>query len=160
MLRLLREKLRKKGVRNVKIIRGEYSGLNLPGESVDVVFSSWSFPAHSPNMERNLARFKKVLRPGGMILIAEMVPRGEFWEMRKEVLGEQYRQSVVPAVNEWLTKQGFRKKEFNAVMNFRTKKGVVTLCRGFFGGEISGYLIGKGRTTFRMGMGLFCWEKK
>lgn len=159
MLRILRKKARKKGIRNIKAIRSGFGGIRLPKESVDMIFSSWSFPAHSPNWERDLGKLRKVLRKGGKFIVAESAPRGEFWEIRKKVLGSDFRKTVIPHVNRWLFRNGFKMIRMDVLIDFRTRKGVTDICRAFYGGDISGYLIGKNKTSFKTGMGLFYWKK-
>lgn len=54
----------------IEIRRGDLSALDLPSESVDLIFCHQTFH-HLPRQERALAEFQRVLRPGGLLLFAE-----------------------------------------------------------------------------------------
>lgn len=160
MLRMLRKVIRKKGVKNIEIIKSDFGGINLPKESVDLVFSCWAFPCHSSNWERDIRKFKRILKTGGMMIICDSAPRGEYWGMRKDILGNEYKESIVPKVEKWFLKKGFKSKSVNALLEFKNKNGVRRICKPFYGGEIAGYMIAKGKHNFNIGMSIFYWEKK
>lgn len=54
----------------VEIRQGDVAALDLPRESVDLVFCHQTFH-HVTRQERALAEFHRVLRPGGLLLFAE-----------------------------------------------------------------------------------------
>jgi ubiquinone/menaquinone biosynthesis C-methylase UbiE len=54
----------------IEIRRGDLSALDLPPESVDIVFCHQTFH-HLPRQEQALAEFHRVLKPGGLLLFAE-----------------------------------------------------------------------------------------
>jgi len=54
----------------VEVRRGDLSALEMPGESVDVVFCHQTFH-HLTRQEETLAEFHRVLKPGGLLLFAE-----------------------------------------------------------------------------------------
>src|SRR5436853_193684 len=49
---------------------GDLSALEMPGESVDIVFCHQTFH-HLTRQEETLAEFHRVLKPGGLLLFAE-----------------------------------------------------------------------------------------
>ena len=54
----------------VDVRRGDLSALEIPGESVDIVFCHQTFH-HLTRQEEALAEFYRVLKPGGLLLFAE-----------------------------------------------------------------------------------------
>jgi ubiquinone/menaquinone biosynthesis C-methylase UbiE len=54
----------------IEIQQGDLSALDLPTESVDLIFCHQTFH-HLPRQEQALAEFQRVLRPGGLLLFAE-----------------------------------------------------------------------------------------
>ena len=54
----------------IEIRQGDLSALELPSESVDLVFCHQTFH-HLPRQEQALAEFHRVLKPGGLLLFAE-----------------------------------------------------------------------------------------
>lgn len=54
----------------IEIRQGDLSALDLPPESVDLVFCHQTFH-HLPRQQEALAEFHRVLKPGGLLLFAE-----------------------------------------------------------------------------------------
>jgi SAM-dependent methyltransferase len=54
----------------IEIRRGDLSELDLPQDSVDVIFCHQTFH-HLPRQEEALTEFHRVLKPGGLLLFAE-----------------------------------------------------------------------------------------
>jgi ubiquinone/menaquinone biosynthesis C-methylase UbiE len=54
----------------VELRQGDLSALELPSESVDLIFCHQTFH-HLPRQQEALAEFHRVLRPGGLLLFAE-----------------------------------------------------------------------------------------
>jgi ArsR family transcriptional regulator len=81
MLDAARERLR--GVVNVELRRGELESLPLEDASVDLATLILVLH-HSPDPERALSEAARVLRPGGKLLLVDMVPHDRH-EYREEM---------------------------------------------------------------------------
>ncbi len=157
MLRILRRKIREKGIRNIKVVNADYGKIKLPPNSVDLIISSLSFPGHSHDWDGDLRRFRRMLRPGGSIVVVECLMEGEWWEIRK-ILGTT--RTLLRETISWLRKNGFRMvaKE-DSIIDYRNRKNILLAVKPFYGGEFSGYLLGKGQTKIRLRIGIFLWKK-
>ena len=63
---------RELGVNNVTFRQGDIFGLPFEDESFDIVFSQAVF-CHIPDHEKALAEIKRVLRPGGLVAIRDII---------------------------------------------------------------------------------------
>jgi arsenite methyltransferase len=82
MVALAQKNARKMGVHNVIFIEGDIEALPLPDCSVDVVLSNCVINL-VPDKARAFAEAFRVLRPGGWLLVADLVRQGalpEHWE--------------------------------------------------------------------------------
>ncbi|ACY49450.1 arsenite methyltransferase [Rhodothermus marinus] len=79
MVALARENARKMGVTNVIFREGDITALPLPDASVDVVLSNCAINL-VPDKARAFVEAFRVLRPGGLLLVADLVRQGELPE--------------------------------------------------------------------------------
>ncbi len=79
MVALARENARKMGVTNVIFREGDITALPLPDASVDVVLSNCVINL-VPDKARAFVEAFRVLRPGGLLLVADLVRQGELPE--------------------------------------------------------------------------------
>ena len=79
MLELARENQRKAGVENVEFLKGEIEEIPLPDDSVDVIISNCVINL-SADKPRVLAEAFRVLRPGGLFAVSDIVVRGDMPE--------------------------------------------------------------------------------
>ncbi len=158
MLKVLRRKIRENGIKNIRIINSDYGEIKFPDEYADVIFFSLSFPAHSKNRNADLRKFRKILKTGGVIIIVDTAVGGEWWNIRK-IIG--HGKSMIPRNTKWVLGKGFRRvKTMDAVLDYKNRKNILKSVKPFFGGEAAGYLIGKGKTSFKMRIAVFLWKKK
>lgn len=158
MLKILEGKIEKKGIRNVEIIKSDYGKIDLPRQSVDLIFSAWSFPAHSKKWASDLSGLKRLLRKGGHLIFVDNYHGGEFWEIRNIVT--DLKKDFCYSLEKWMLSRGFRKKTVDILFRFRSRKNVRDFCGPFFGPAIAGYILGKGKTWFEMTVAMWYWKKK
>jgi ubiquinone/menaquinone biosynthesis C-methylase UbiE len=157
LLKILTKKIKQKNIRNIKVLNATYSKIPLPDESVDLIISTWSFPAHSKSWEEDFEEITRVLKKDGKIILAETSTDGELQLILKNVFNESLEKTIKR--EEWLKKNGFRKqKNLEVRMDFGSEKGVREL-GGFWGPHIVEYLLEKGKTSVGVGMSIFYFEK-
>lgn len=158
IIKHLRINVKKKKAKNVKIIQSDYGDLKFPKECADLIICSLSFPVHSRNWDKDLKMFRRMLKIGGMIIIIESHPSGEYWNIRKEL---DMKKSLIPSTNKWIIENGFKKhKIINAVFDYKTRKKILKYVKPFFGEAISSYMIGNGTTTLKIKLAIYYWIKK
>ncbi len=156
-LKILRNKIKKKKVKNVRIIRSDYGKIKLPGESVDLIFSAWSFPAHSKRWASDLSKLRKIIKKGGYMILADNYHGGEFWEIRNIVT--DLKNDFCYGLEKWALSMGFDRKIFDVLLEFKTKKRVRDVCGAFYDPAIAGYIMGKSKTWFKMRISMWWWRR-
>jgi ArsR family transcriptional regulator len=82
MLRQLTARAKKQGIANVETVEGEIEDLPLPDASHDVVVMSQALH-HAQVPERALAEARRILVPGGRLLVIDLLAHGEEWVREK-----------------------------------------------------------------------------
>jgi ubiquinone/menaquinone biosynthesis C-methylase UbiE len=164
MLKLLRRKIRAKGIRNIRILESDYRKIPLPKESVDIAFSVWSFPHNSAVWEKDLGEIKRVLKPGGrMVFVDNYYGGGEYVRMKRAVnesaVMTRRMERFSRGLHRWLVYRGFRYKVIDTLMDFGSKRNVERLCGPIFGYDKATYLLARGKTSFGMKVSIFYGKK-
>jgi ubiquinone/menaquinone biosynthesis C-methylase UbiE len=162
MLKILRKKIKSKKIKNIKIIESGFDEISLPKESIDIILSVWSFPAHSKNWERDLKKLKTILKKGGIMILVDNHYSGEYKKMRNKILKKEFTNGLnnfLLRYHEWFKSMGFKNRSLNILVNFVTKKNIEKVCAPFFGYEISTYLLARDRVSFKKKVSIFYWTK-
>jgi ArsR family transcriptional regulator len=106
VLEQLALRARKQGIANVETVRGEIEDLPLPDASFDVaVLSQALHCAAAP--ERALAEARRILVPGGRVLVIDLLAHAEEWV--REKLAHVHLGFTEAALEELLAAAGFRR---------------------------------------------------
>lgn len=82
MLTQLAERARKRGIDNVETVLGEIEDLPLPDASFDVAVLSQALH-HAEAPEQALAEARRILVPGGRVLVIDLLAHNEEWVREK-----------------------------------------------------------------------------
>lgn len=162
MLKILRRKIKSKKMKNIRVLESGYSNIPLPNESVDLIVSLWSFPAHSSSWERDLKEARRVLKKGGEIILIDSNYGGEYQRIKKKVKDPEFTSKLTEFnknMHKWLASKGFRYSIIKTLSEFGSKRNVEKACGPFFGYEISTYLLARDRTSFHLNISVFYWKK-
>jgi ubiquinone/menaquinone biosynthesis C-methylase UbiE len=136
MLRVCRERLAASGLTNWQVEVADHRSLPVEDHSADLVVSGWSVAylyVWNPEtwrveLEKWLSEMKRVLRPGGFIILYESLGTGHESPMPLEHLKEYY---------PWLAEVGFQNKWIRTDYRFESMEEAEELSRFFFGDELA-----------------------
>jgi ubiquinone/menaquinone biosynthesis C-methylase UbiE len=136
MLRVCRERLAASGLTNWQVEVADHRSIPVEDHSADLVVSGWSVAylyVWNPEtwrveLEKWLSEMKRVLRPGGFIILYESLGTGHESPMPLEHLKEYY---------PWLAEVGFQNKWIRTDYRFESMEEAEELSRFFFGDELA-----------------------
>lgn len=136
MLRVCRERLLATGLSNWQVDVADHRQLPIPDHSADLVVSGWSVAYlvvwHPETYRDELAKWmdemKRVLRPGGQIILFESLGTGNETPIQLEHLKDYY---------PWLDEAGFQKKWIRTDYQFDSVDEAADLAGFFFGEEMA-----------------------
>lgn len=136
MLRVCRERLAASGLSNWQVDVADHRQLPVPDRSADLAVSGWSVsylavwnPDHArAELDRWLAEMRRVLRPGGTLVLFESLGTGNESPVRLEHVESTYR---------WLDDHGFESKWIRTDYRFESLDEAVELARFFFGDALA-----------------------
>jgi ubiquinone/menaquinone biosynthesis C-methylase UbiE len=135
MLRVCREKLTESGTLNWEVNIADHRQLPVEDHSADLIVSGWSVSylavwnpdSWQAEVEKALAEMKRVLKPGGLIVLFESLGTGNESPVRLDHLENFYA---------WLDEAGFHKKWIRTDYQFESLEEAEYLSRFFFGDEL------------------------
>jgi ubiquinone/menaquinone biosynthesis C-methylase UbiE len=135
MLRICRERLLARGLRNWQVQVADHRQLPVPDHCADLVVSGWSvsyLAVWNPErageeLDRWLMEMRRVLRPGGKILLLESLGTGNESPVHLEHLESTYR---------WLEEKAFQNTWIRTDYKFASLEEAVELSSFFFGEEL------------------------
>lgn len=136
MLRVCRERLLASGLSNWQVDVADHRQLPVPDHSVDLVVSGWSVAYlvvwHPETWRDELAKWmnemKRVLKPGGHIILFESLGTGNETPIQLEHLKNYY---------PWLGEAGFQNKWIRTDYQFASVEEATDLAGFFFGVEMA-----------------------
>jgi len=103
MLDVLEEKIRRGGIANMHVYCGDLASLALPADKYAILYSSMTLH-HVPDVPPLLAECRRLLRPGGLLCVADLEPEdGSFHPPGEEV----HPGFEVEAMKDMLAQAGF-----------------------------------------------------
>jgi ubiquinone/menaquinone biosynthesis C-methylase UbiE len=142
MLRVAESKKHALGVKNVDFLPGEHKDLPLPDRSIDLIVEGWAFlrafngayPEWRPEFEAVVREMKRILRPGGAVILVETMGTLHIWDEvphQAAVLYHYFEEEL-----------GLKKSIIRTDYRFSSMEEAVDLGTFFFGDEI-GVQIGQ-----------------
>ncbi|MBN1933546.1 MAG: class I SAM-dependent methyltransferase [Anaerolineae bacterium] len=140
MLGVAQNKLSQSGLRNWQLAVADHRHLPLPNACADLVVSGWSvcylavdYPQSWPDeLERGLAEMRRVLRPGGSILLLETLGTGFETPHAPEPLREYF---------VFLEARGFESTWIRTDYRFASLDEAEALARFFFGDQLAQQVV-------------------
>ena len=132
MLRVCRERLAASGLSNWQVEVADHRSLPVENHSADLVVSGWSVAylyvwhpeTWRAELEKWLGEMRRVLRPGGHIVLYESLTTGSETPVRLEHLKDYY---------PWLDEAGFQHQWIRTDYRFESIDEAEELSRFFFG---------------------------
>lgn len=143
MLELARKNTREAGATNVEFLKGRIEDVPLPNGSVDVIISNCVVNL-APDKDWVLREAYRVLRPGGLFAVSDVVVLGELDErIRRDM--EAWAGCVAGALGEGeyrtkLTAAGFGEVEVQVTRTYGAEEALGTSCCGSPTGDGGGAL--------------------
>jgi SAM-dependent methyltransferase len=133
MLDVARERLAREGHRNCRLAIGDHRSVPAASGRADISIAGWTISAIAvtarpwkPEVQRALAEMRRVLKPGGALIVIETLGTG--WE-------EPHPPEVLLAYYELLDDSGFRKTWIRTDYLFPDLEEARALTEFFFGTE-------------------------
>ncbi len=135
---------RKKSLRlsNVEILKTKESQLQIPDQSVEVIFSSWVIGSIQDLKVRYdvLNEFKRVLKPGGSIYLLENDVGGEY----KELTGGSEANKRTVSKLKWLSDHGYSEEvKIDTEIEFKNHEEAVSVFAQVWNKEAADKIKGK-----------------
>ena len=157
MLEIAVAKLRESGLQNWGVAQADHRNLPIAGKTADIVISGWSMVylvvwnegTWESELAKGLAEMKRVLRPGGSIIILETLGTGQKTPHPPENLLDYY---------SYLERQGFSSSWIRTDYRFESLEEAEEIVSFFFGEAMTDELVNDGSITLPECTGI--WRKE
>jgi ArsR family transcriptional regulator len=138
------EKAKRNGLKNLEFRLGDLESPPIEDASVDLVVLSQALH-HAAHPERAVASASRILRPGGQIMILDLLEHG--FERARELYGDLWLGFKKSDLHRWLEAANFRKIEINVVAREEEPPHFETLLASAEIGSESAAGLGLGRAA-------------
>jgi len=157
MLRVCQERLVASGLSNWQVDVADHRQLPVTDQSADLAVSGWSVSYlavwnqenGTAELDKWLVEMKRILRPGGTIILFESLGTGNETPMRLEHVESTY---------QWLDSHGFENKWIRTDYKFESVEEAAELAGFFFGEEMADQIRKKGSVVLPECTGVW-WRK-
>jgi ubiquinone/menaquinone biosynthesis C-methylase UbiE len=157
MLEFAAEKLRSTKQRNWGVGVADHRALPIADQTADTVISGWSIAylvvwnrsSWEKELRRGLSEIKRILRPGGSVIILETLGTGRVTPQPPEELVDYYA---------FLENEGFASTWIRTDYRFRSKEEAEEVVQFFFGDSMLDEIIDDGSITLPECTG-FWWKR-
>ncbi len=144
--------------KRIAVVKGTFSNIPLPDESVDIILATWAFNPSLPNAEAMFGEMFRVAKKGGKMIIVGNYPAGEYHLIKKKYLLESGTECKF--FNEWLLARGCKRKIMDVRVDLRSKSNIEKVLSGQPPLEmIKQYLSERNRTWFGLRVSVFYYKK-
>jgi len=153
-LNILKVKSKRK---RMAVLKGEFSNIPLPDESVNVVLATWAFNPSLPDADSVFGEMLRVTKRAGTMIFVGNYPAGEYHLIKKKYL-------LAPGTgkffNEWLLSKGCKRKIMDVRVDLRSKSNIEKVLSGQPPLEmIKQYLVERNKTWFGLRVSIFYYKK-
>jgi ubiquinone/menaquinone biosynthesis C-methylase UbiE len=154
-LHILKRKSRNK---RIAVVKGAFSNIPLPDESVDIISATWAFNPSMPKGEAIFGEMLRVVKKGGKMIIVGNYPAGEYHLITKKYLLESG--TGCEFFNKWLLARGCKRKVMDVRVDLRSKSNIEKVLSGQPPLEmIKQYLSKRNKTWFGLRVSIFYYKK-
>lgn len=144
MIKIARDELKKRKLKNVRFIVGSSSKFPLKNHFADVVYAVTSASFHDmKSIKAYVDESKRVLKKGGLIISVDIAPGWYGGDLAPVILGKKRRWSGVDSEivrNKCFTKLGFKHKDIFQNQEYGSVKKIVSTYGFIFGKKAIDYI--------------------
>jgi len=174
MLEILKRKIKDKEVKNIYPINKDVENLELPDNSIDIIFSSWvlsgiydwrsnildyELDIGKKKIESIITNLERLLRRRGLIIVIETAPGQYGGELQPIIMGSS--KDFSGNFTGWLTKRfNFKIIEKDTVFGFGSVDEAARIFGFVYGEKVGKYISEKKIKTIKMGVRIMIKEMK
>ena len=119
MLRRAREVAKERKIRNVEFRRADALKLPLASRSVDALFCVMVLH-FLPDPERAIAEFRRVTRPGGSVILVDLVQHSQEW--MREQMAHRWLGFARQSIEKWFRRAGVKTVDYDLTGSYAGEK--------------------------------------